>query len=142
MNEMDPAAGARNCFACGPENPIGLKIVFRLDGEVCRGQFTPGKNHAGFDGMTHGGILYSALDDVMASWLYLRGVRGTTARCEVRYRGALPTGTPIRLESRMVKRKGSFAMLEGKALRSDDGAVVAECQASFHVDDPAPIVTP
>jgi acyl-coenzyme A thioesterase PaaI-like protein len=139
--ERIPSQGARNCFACGPDNPIGLKIRFRLDGEVCRGKFTPGKDHGGFDGMTHGGILYSALDDVMANWLYLRGVNGTTARCEVRYRGALAIGTPIRLESRMVKRKGLFVMLEGKALRAADGAVVAECQASFRVDDPAPLVS-
>ncbi len=128
--------GAQRCFACGPDNPTGLHIHFRLDGEVCRGEFTPGENHAGFDGVTHGGILYSALDDVMANWLYLRGARGYTARCEVRYRDTLPTGTKIRLESRMLKKKGQFVILEGKAFRAADGVVVAESQGFFNVFDP------
>ena len=128
--------GARRCFACGPDNPIGLHIDFHLDGEFCRGEFTPGENHAGFDGVTHGGILYSALDDVMANWLYLRGARGYTARCDVRYRDALPIGTKIRLESRMLKKKGQFVILEGKAFRAADGAVVAESQGFFNVFDP------
>ncbi|MCZ6695511.1 MAG: PaaI family thioesterase [Acidobacteria bacterium] len=127
--------GARRCFACGPDNPIGLHIHFRLDGEVCRGEFTPGENHGGFDGVTHGGILYSALDDVMANWLYLRGARGYTARCEVRYREALPIGTKISLESRMLKKKGRFVILEGKAVRAADGAVIAESQGFFNVFD-------
>ena len=32
--------GASNCFACGPDNPIGLKISFNLDDENnCIGYF-------------------------------------------------------------------------------------------------------
>ena len=34
-----------NCFVCGPSNPIGLRIKFRIDGDVCRGEFRPGENH-------------------------------------------------------------------------------------------------
>ena len=128
--------GAQRCFACGPDNPIGLHIHFHIDGEVCRGEFTPGEDHAGFDGVTHGGILYSALDDVMANWLYLQGARGYTARCEVRYRDPLPIGTKIRLESRMLKKKGQFVILAGKAFRAADGALVAESQGFFNVFDP------
>jgi hypothetical protein len=32
--------------------------------------------------MTHGGLIYSALDDVMANWLFLQGARGHTAKCD------------------------------------------------------------
>jgi len=129
---------ANNCFVCGPENPVGLKIAFRLEGDACYGEFTPGDNHVGFDGVTHGGIIFSALDDVMANWLFLRGARGYTAKCEVRYRDMLPTGTLVKLESRALKKKAKVVVLEGKALRADTGALVAECQASFMVTDPGP----
>lgn len=94
MSETERRSDANRCFVCGPSNPIGLKIRFHLDDDVCRGEFTPGEDHVGYDDVTHGGILYSALDDVMANWIFLRGARGYTARCEVRYRAPLPVGTP------------------------------------------------
>jgi hypothetical protein len=55
------------CFVCGPENNLGLKLVFRLEGDVCRSEFTPSDMHCGYDGVTHGGIIFSVLDDVMAN---------------------------------------------------------------------------
>ncbi len=123
---------ANNCFVCGPHNPVGLRIGFRLDdAQVCHGTFTPSTNHQGFDGVTHGGIVFSALDDVMANWLFLQGIRGYTARCEVRYRAPLPTDTTVALEGRCLRQKGRVVVLEGKALRADDGALVAQAQATF-----------
>lgn len=137
MSDLDqPAARGRpdanNCFVCGPNNPVGLQIVFHLDDQkICHGTFTPSENHQGFDGVTHGGILFSALDDVMANWLFLQGIRGYTARCEVRYRAPLPVATTVHLEGRCLSEKGRRVLLEGKALRADDGSVVAEAEATF-----------
>ena len=111
-----------------------MNVRFRLDGEVCRAEFTPDDVHVGYDGVTHGGILFSLLDDVMANVIFLGGERCFTAKAEVRYRKPLPTGTPVRLEGRQTRRKGRLAVLEGRILRSDDGSVVAEAVASFMVD--------
>ncbi|MDA1000325.1 MAG: PaaI family thioesterase [bacterium] len=124
---------ANGCFVCGSENPIGLRLAFRLEGDVCRSEFTPGPHHQGYDGVTHGGILYSALDDVMANWLFLQGTRAYTARCEVRYRDPVPVGTPLHLEARMLRKKGRFVILEGKATRAEGGAPVAEAESTFLV---------
>ena len=131
--ERTTSSEANRCFVCGPSNPIGLHVTFRLDGQLCRAEFTPGPHLEGYPGMTHGGILYSALDDVMANWLHLRGIRGHTARCEVRYREPLPIGTPVRLEGWMTRRRGRLVLLAGRAVRCDNGAVVAESTASFMV---------
>ena len=130
---------ANNCFACGPDNPIGLKIAFTLDEEkVCHGSFTAGDNHEGFHGVTHGGILFSALDDVMANWLFLQGLRGYTARCEIRYRQPTPTHVPLKLEGRCAKRRGRLVQLRGTAVRGDTGELVAETEATFMIDgDPS-----
>ena len=65
-----------NCFVCGPSNPIGLRIKFRIDGDVCRGEFKPGEHHVGYNNITHGGIIFSLLDDVMANWLFLKNEIG------------------------------------------------------------------
>jgi acyl-coenzyme A thioesterase PaaI-like protein len=127
---------ANGCFVCGPENPVGLHVTFRLDGETCRGEFRPGEHHVGYDGVVHGGVLFSALDDVMANWLYLRGERALTARSEVRFREPVAVGTRVLLEATLRRRRGALAILEGRALRADDGAVVAEAEASFMVMGP------
>ncbi len=129
---------ARRCFVCGPDNPIGLHIEFRLDDEVCRAEFVPLENHCGWDGVTHGGILYSALDDVMANWIFLQGMRGFTAKCEVRYREELAVGTRVRLEGRVILRRGRLIQLEGLAIRDADDVVVAESAASFMLADSNP----
>lgn len=129
---------ANDCFVCGPANPVGLRIAFRLEGEICRADFTPGVHHQGYDGVTHGGILYSVLDDVMANWLFLRGVRAYTARCEVRYRHPVPVGTPLHLEGRMLREKGRFVILEGEVFRAEDGVSVAYAQSTFLVEDRGP----
>ena len=85
------------CFACGPENPVGLRINFEFDGEICTADFTPGEHHVGFSDTVHGGIIYTALDDVTANVLYRQGRKAHTARCEVRYRQAARVGDPLKL---------------------------------------------
>lgn len=134
MNEQRIRSDANRCFVCGPGNPRGLRLLFNIDDQdVCRSEFTPGSDHVGYDSMTHGGILYCALDDVMANWLFLKGSRAHTARCEVRYRQALKTGTTVLLEGRLIKRKGKVAFMQGLALKASDLSVVAEADASFMI---------
>ena len=69
----------------------------------------------------------------MANWLYLQGERCFTARAEVRYRDKLPVGVPVRLEGRLVKRKGRLAELQGQVIRADDDVVVVEATGKFMV---------
>ena len=127
------ASGSNQCFVCGPGNPIGLGVAFELDGDVCRGEFTPAPEHMGYDQVTHGGIVFSLLDDVMANWVWLRGERCFTARAEIRYRSELRVGTPIRLEGRCIKRKGHLAQMEGRLIRKSDDYVVAQAFGAFMI---------
>jgi acyl-coenzyme A thioesterase PaaI-like protein len=119
------------CFVCGPSNPAGLHVRFSLEDDVCVGRFVPQEQHVGYAGLTHGGIMFALLDDVMANWLWLKGVQCFTARADIRYRAHLPLGTPVRLEGRCERRKGRLALMEGRIVREDDGSVVAESSGSF-----------
>ena len=132
MSEM--RTDANKCFVCGPGNPDGLKLEFHLDGEICRSSFTPGSNHCGYDGVTHGGLIFSALDDVMANWIFLKGIRAYTAKCDIRYKQPLPTGTPVTLRGECIKQKSRLVQMRGTMTRVDDGSVVAETEASFMID--------
>ena len=133
MTEQRLRSDANHCFVCGPDNPLGLRLHFRMDGGVCRGEFTPGPFHCGYESLVHGGIIYSALDDVMANWLFLQGIRGHTARCEIRYREPVELGDTLLLEGRLVKRKGRLLILTGIATRASDNTVVAEAEGTFMV---------
>ena len=119
------------CFVCGPGNNIGLKLVFRIEDDVCRSEFSPGDVHCGYDGVTHGGIIFSVLDDVMANWIHLKGIRAYTAKCDIRYKDNLPTGTQVNLEGHCIKQRGRLIVMEGKMFRADTNEIVAETQASF-----------
>lgn len=127
------AGDANQCFVCGHANPMGLGVTFRLEGDVCKAEFTPQPQHMGYDNVTHGGIVFSLLDDVMANWIWLRGEQCFTARADIRYRAELPIGTPVLLEGRCLKRKGRLAQMEGKVLRADNGSIVAEASGAFMV---------
>lgn len=122
---------ANHCFVCGPGNPIGLKLDFRIENDICYSEFTPGPDHCGYDNVTHGGIVFSALDDVMANWLFLKGFKAFTAKCDIRYRDALPIGTTVRLEGHCTKQKARLTQMKGLMIRNDTNEVVAETNAAF-----------
>lgn len=133
MNDM--RSDGNRCFVCGPGNDVGLKLVFRIDDDdVCRSEFSPDELHCGWDGITHGGIIFSVLDDVMANWIHLNGMRGFTAKCDIRYKGSLPTGTKVKLEGHCIKQRGRLIVMQGKMLRVDSDELVAETEASFMLE--------
>lgn len=122
---------ATMCFACGPDNPIGLKIRFSLHDGICTGEFTAGENHVGYENTVHGGIIFSALDDVMANVLYLQDIKAHTARCEIRYRKALQVGKPVVLSGWIENERRRLIMLKGEVRLASDNSLVADCEASF-----------
>lgn len=117
------------CFACGRDNPVGLGMSFEPDGEEMLGRFTPGQVHQGFPGLLHGGIMATLLDETMAHWLGERGIVGTTARLEVRYRAGAPLGREITCRARAVRRRRDFCELTAEA--TEGGRVLAEARAVF-----------
>ena len=133
MNTDTKIEAATMCFACGTDNPIGLRINFSLADERVTAQFTPNENHVGYENTVHGGIIYSALDDVMANCLYLQNIKAHTARCEIRYRKALEVGQTINLTGWIANRKRRLVILKGEARLIDGDVLVADCEASFMV---------
>lgn len=128
----ESAAGETvHCFACSRTNPVSLGMRLWMDGEVCRGEFTPREEHCGWTGVTHGGLLFTALDEVMANWLWLQGLHGFTARSDVRFREQVATGTALALEARCTERRRRLVTLAAQARRADDDRIVVECEAKF-----------
>ena len=122
---------ATMCFACGPDNPIGLQIKFTLDDGICSADFTASENHVGYENTVHGGIIFSALDDVMANVLYLQNIKAHTARCEIRYRRALRVGQAVKLRGWIENERKRLILLRGEVTLASDDSLVADCEASF-----------
>ena len=75
------------CFACGHDNPIGLKLLFELDGEGRSvATFVPQRNFQGFSKVLHGGIVCTLLDEAMAWAMILHGYSGATVSLRVKFR--------------------------------------------------------
>ena len=121
------------CFACGVDNPIGLQITFTMKDGRCSGQFTANENHVGYENTVHGGIIYSALDDVMANVLYLQDIKAHTARCEIRYRKPLVVGQTINLSGWIENERRRLIVLKGEARTTEGDVLIADCEASFMV---------
>lgn len=120
---------ANRCFVCGPDNPAGLRLRFRWEGEAAVAEFVPGEEHVGWERVVHGGILAAVLDDAMGNVFYLRGYQALTARMEVRYR------RPVRPRDHLVVRAW-LAAEDARTLRTRaellrDGEVVCTAEGVF-----------
>jgi len=120
------------CFACGPDNPIGLKLKFREENGQYIANFTAGPEHQGYDGILHGGIVSTLLDEIMTRYPYHLGFHTVTARLEVRFLKPTPIGVQLTVVGWIVKQKGRLFELRGE-VRLPDGTVTAEGQAAAMV---------
>ena len=117
------------CFACGSQNPIGLKLTFREDGDKYIAVFRPGPEHQSYDGIVHGGIISTLLDEIMARYPYAKGLNTVTARLEVRYRKPTPIGEDLTVTGWVTKQRGKMIELAG-TVALPDGTITAEGKAT------------
>ena len=120
----------RGCFACGQDNPIGLRLRFTTEGDAVRAEFTPGPQYQGYDGVLHGGIVAAALDDAMANLFHLRGRETLTARLEIRFRREAPVGQRLVVTARLTGERRKLFTAEA-ALTLPDGTPLAEAKGTF-----------
>ena len=117
------------CFVCGQHNPAGLRVAFAVNGDTIVADWTPTVDHQGWQGVIHGGVLASLLDEAMAYTLFTRGCMGMTGRMQVRYRKPAQAGDCLHVEARCVHENGKIADIEGTI--SVGERIVAEASARF-----------
>jgi acyl-coenzyme A thioesterase PaaI-like protein len=122
------------CFACGKKNPIGLKLDFRFDEGKAKAEFIPGPYHQSWNGVFHGGLLALCLDEAFGYVLYFQGIKGMTAKMEMRIRKTVQTGQKILLTGE-VKRKTRKIIETFAKAEFEDGTLAAEATATMYVTD-------
>ncbi len=120
----------KNCFVCGHDNPHGLKArFFEHDGGAVT-ELTAEPHFEGYQGLYHGGILASLLDEVMIKAVLSRGVFAVTAEMTVRFKKPIPTGTKLRLTGKITGAKKRVYTTTGEAL-GPDGTIFATATGTY-----------
>jgi acyl-coenzyme A thioesterase PaaI-like protein len=121
------------CFGCGQLNPYGLHLHFYAneDGDGVSAPWTPAREHEGFTGITHGGIITTVLDEVMGWALYQKDIWAVTGRLNVSFRKPVEIGVPTVAIARIVADSGRKLDLTAEVRRESDGLLLAEATAIF-----------
>ncbi len=67
----------RDCFACGPDNPVGMHLPYEVVGDAVEAVFNLDKRFSGAPRFVHGGLVMTVLDEAMA-WAAI-AIRGRFA---------------------------------------------------------------
>lgn len=128
---MKKQPNSRMCFACGLENPIGLKMAFYEDDEGrVVANFTPGEEHQGYPGVVHGGIVTALLDEVLGRVAIAAGRWMMTGRLNIRFRRPIPVGETLTIVGEAMSWKKHVLEARGE-IRLADGQVGAEASGTF-----------
>ena len=127
-----PILEGHDCFACGTNNPIGLKMSFYRQGDSICSDLVLSRNHVGWENMAHGGIVSTLLDEVM-SWtvIYFKKSFSVTRRMQVRYLRPVPAEAPITAKG-TITSDGNPRRCQAEAVLLDgEGTVLAKGQGEF-----------
>jgi acyl-coenzyme A thioesterase PaaI-like protein len=120
------------CFACGKDNPVGLKLQFTENNGTAKGEFIPGKFHQGWPGFAHGGILFTLLDEASAYVIRYAGLKCVTAKSEVRFTKMASIEETIQIVARITKN--NVRLVETEAILSlKDGTSIARSISFWYV---------
>ena len=120
-----------NCFACGSLNVHGLHLELHAGGDRCWTELVLDRRFEGWEGIAHGGIVCTILDEVMAWALVDHDLWGVTARLNVDFRRPVPIGRRIRGEGRVRETKRRVIYAEGVLVDAEDGTELARAEATF-----------
>ena len=123
---METAYDTNHCFGCGRDNPIGLKLDMKMEGDHCVAYFTPKAEHESYGDRMHGGLIMTLMDEVMGNYLFLNtGIPAYTGKMETRFRTPVLIGETVKVICREIRRKGPLSVMEARVLH-EDGTVAAE----------------
>ncbi len=122
---------SQNCFLCGMENPIGLKLAFyETEEHRVVARFVPEEHHQGFPGVMHGGIACALLDEAIGRTLLHHDIWAMTIDLKVRFHKPVPLGEPLTVIGEMVRLRSR--MMEGRGeIRLADGSLAVSAEARY-----------
>lgn len=120
------------CFVCGENNPNGLHLQFDIDKEkkTLKTRYIPSPTYQGYDGIVHGGIISTLLDEAMAKLSYELGHNTVTALLEVRFKNPASILEPINVCGE-IQEVGKRLVRAKARITKEDGTVIAEGRSTL-----------
>jgi len=125
------AIAPHNCFACGTLNANGLHLELHAADERCWTELTLERAFEGWEGIAHGGIVCTILDEVMAWALVDHDLWGVTARMSVEFKRPIHVGQRIRGEGRVTGVRRRLVDAEAVIVDAADGTVLARAEGTY-----------
>ena len=121
----------QRCYVCGKDNPAGLQAGFEVDknARTITGRFTPRQEHEGWQGIVHGGIVATLLDEAMVKLAAHLGIPAVSAEITVKFRAPAAPGEELVISGRIVKEANR--LIEAEATVSKGLIVVAEAKGKL-----------
>lgn len=95
------------------QNPFGVPVEVRFDGDAATAHLTVGALHEGPPDGMHGGVAAWLMDCMLGLLMQARGVRAVTAQLDTRYLLRTPLDQPLQLHSQIVDVTGRKTRAEG-----------------------------
>jgi uncharacterized protein (TIGR00369 family) len=123
-----------HCFGCDPENPAGLQLRFRVEGDLVWSEWTPRELLEGYPGVIHGGIQATLADEIGGWFLHAaRGTAGMTRDLQISYHNpAYAADGPFRIEARPVEESAKSAVIE-VTIAGTSGTVFSTARVTYAV---------
>ncbi len=118
------------CFACGKNNPIGLKLDFHKEENQVWASFIPTNAHQGYPKIMHGGLVTTLLDEAMAKVINFRGIKAVTATLEMKFRNPVPIGQSLKIYGELVEEKKRRCKLKAW-IENEEGKTLAQANSIF-----------
>ena len=127
-----PNSENQTCFACGPNNPNGLKMKFTTDGERVYSFMRAPLTMTGWDQTVHGGILTTMLDEVMGwSVIYLLKKIGMTKSITVDFNKAVYAGERLTVVGGIQEQRSERDSLMHGAIYNEKNTLCVEATGQF-----------
>jgi acyl-coenzyme A thioesterase PaaI-like protein len=128
---------AHNCFGCGTLNAGGLGLVLHVEPGRAWADLALDRRFEGWEGVIHGGILCTILDEVMAWALVGEDNWGVTARMAMDFRRPIMVGVPIHAEGWITRTRRRIVDTAGHIVDAATGAELATATGVYVAADTA-----
>jgi uncharacterized protein (TIGR00369 family) len=131
-DRLNDTSAYQGCFACGMRNDMGLKLVFRQEGDEIVTECTPEPHFQGFPGVLHGGIVVTLLDEALSRTATAEGRWMMTGKLEIRFRSAAPVGRRLRVSARALTSRARMLQAVAEVRLADEPeTVIATAEGTF-----------
>ena len=121
-----------NCFVCGENNPGGLHLNFEIDKDkqTLKTTFIASTTFQGWDGIVHGGIISTLLDEAMSKLSFELGYNAVMASLEVRFKKPAPILEPLHVYGEITEVSKRLVKAKARVVKQD-GTILAEGKSTL-----------